>query len=290
MKKENKSLLLLNIAILITGLTTLFPKIIKLNAVELIFCRSLITVIALICIILISRIPLKIKSKKAFLIYLVLGLLLAAHWVSFFHSFQISTVAIAVTAFITHALITVFLEPLFFKTRIHITDIFLAFLVIAGVFLIVPEFTIQNKYTSGVAWGLLSGFLFSLRNIVQRKYSTASSSMLIMMYQTLFVVIFTFPFIHFRRVELFIEWMPHLIILGIFFTTLPHTLIVKSLLSLKAKTVGIIAALQPVYSIVFAYLILSEVPQFKTLVGGFLILSASLIESIKLNLKNNVTS
>jgi len=287
MKTENKNLLLLNIAILLTGLTTLFPKIIKLNAFELIFCRAVITVVVLICFLLISRTSFRIKNRKELFLFLILGFLMAAHWVTFFHSFQVSTVAIAVTAFITHALITVFLEPLFFKSRIYTLDIFLALLVIAGVLLIVPEFSLENKYSSGVAWGILSAFLFSLRNIVQRKYSSNSSSMVIMMYQTLFVVMFTFPFINFHRADVFFEWMPHLVVLGIFFTALPHTLIIKSLLSLKAKTVSIIAALQPVYAIVFAYFILSETPGLKTLIGGLLVITASVIESININKKNS---
>jgi len=290
MNQENKSLLQLNVAILITGLTTLFPRIIKLNAVELIFSRAVVTVVVLVCLLLISRTPLKIKNRKELFLFLILGFLMAAHWVTFFHSFQVSNVAIAVTAFITHVLITVFLEPLFFKSRIYLSDILLAFLVIAGVLLIVPEFSLGNKYSSGIAWGLLSAFLFSLRNIVQIKYSTNSSSMIIMMYQTLFVVMFTFPFINFRRADIFFEWMPHLVILGIFFTALPHTLIVKSLLSLKAKTVSIIAALQPVYAIIFAYFILSETPRLRTLIGGLLVLTASIIESIKINVKNSASS
>jgi len=81
----------------------------------------------------------------------------------------------------------------------------------------------------------------------------------------------------------------HLIILGIFLTVLPHTLIVKSLLSLKAKTVSIIAALQPVYAIIFAYFIFSEIPRLRNLIGGLLVISASVTGSPKI-IYGNVTN
>ncbi len=74
-----------------------------------------------------------------------------------------------------------------------------------------------------------------------------------------------------------------LIILGIFFTALPHSLFAYSLRSIKAKTVSIIASMQPLYATIFGIIILDEIPLLKTIIGGILIVSCAMYESFKLS-------
>ena len=60
---------------------------------------------------------------------------------------------------------------------------------------------------------------------------------------------------------------------------MPHTLFAFSLLNLKAKTVSLVACVQVVYATVFAALLLSELPQLSTVIGGLIVVSAAMYES-----------
>lgn len=101
MKPTNKGLLQLNFAVLLTGITTLFPKIILLPAVDIIFMRSLVSAVVLAVIILLTKKSIKLETSKEFYLLLIIGSIMAAHWVTFFQSIQVSSVAIAIIAFET---------------------------------------------------------------------------------------------------------------------------------------------------------------------------------------------
>ena len=62
-----------------------------------------------------------------------------------------------------------------------------------------------------------------------------------------------------------------LLVLGVLCTAVAHTLFIESLAVLRTQTASIISALEPVYGILLAALVLGEVPSFRTLVGGGLI-------------------
>ena len=68
-----------------------------------------------------------------------------------------------------------------------------------------------------------------------------------------------------------------LLALGILCTALAHTLFIGSLRRVSAHTASVVAALEPVYGIALAALLLGEVPSPRTLVGALLILGAALL-------------
>lgn len=64
-----------------------------------------------------------------------------------------------------------------------------------------------------------------------------------------------------------------------FCTGLAHSLFVASLKVLKARTTAVIFALEPVYGITIAWWLFNEQPTARMLVGGALIILASVITS-----------
>ena len=148
-----------------------------------------------------------------------------------------------------------------------------------GIYLLVPEFSINNQTTLGILWGVLSAFLFALRNIIQGHYFKGYTARHSLLYQTLVTFIVLLPFSSSVIPEVTLTQWGQLLVLGIFFTALPHTLFAFSLLNLKAKTVSLIACVQVVYATIFAALLLNEWPQMSTLVGGLIVVSAAMYES-----------
>jgi len=65
-----------------------------------------------------------------------------------------------------------------------------------------------------------------------------------------------------------------LILLGIVFTAGAHGLFTISLRSVPVTTVGITSGLEPVYGMLFAWLLLGEIPSLLMAIGGTLIIGA----------------
>ena len=62
--------------------------------------------------------------------------------------------------------------------------------------------------------------------------------------------------------------------LGTICTASAHALFIASLRHIKARLAGITTGLEPVYGIAFAFLLLGEVPETRTILGGIVILGA----------------
>ena len=72
-----------------------------------------------------------------------------------------------------------------------------------------------------------------------------------------------------------------LLLLGVFFTALPHFLMLSSLRALEAKTVLIVSSLMLPYSMIFGAVLLDEIPAPRTLIGCVLVLAAATIENLR---------
>lgn len=274
-----KGLFAVHSAVLIFGLTALFSKVIALTALEITLLRSVFAAGIIFVIFLWQKKSISLSSIKDYGIVTLLGTFLALHWVTYFHAMQVSSVAVGVIALYTFPVITVFIEPLFHGEQPHLKDIVSAFVVLFGIYLLVPEFSLSNETTQGILWGVLSALFFALRNVIQGHYFKGYSAKHSLFYQALVTVIVLLPFSYQVIPEVTnIQW-GQLIILGVFFTAVPHTLFAFSLLNLKAKTVSLVACVQVVYATIFAALLLGEWFEFTTVIGGLIVVSAAMYES-----------
>ena len=79
----------------------------------------------------------------------------------------------------------------------------------------------------------------------------------------------------------FANQYPYLLLLAILTTAIGHSLMVHSLKFFSASAATIISSIQPIFGIVLAFLFLGEIPNINTYIGGALILSTVVIESIR---------
>ena len=280
MKNHTEGLLSVHSAVLIFGLTALFSKFISLSAIEITLLRSIFAAAAITIYIKLLNESLSLHNKRDYWIVAVLGILLGTHWVTYFHAMQISSIAIGIISLYTYPVITVFLEPFFHGERPHIKDIISALFVLFGIYLLVPEFSINNETALGVFWGVLSAFLFAMRNIIHGRYLTGYPARHALFYQTIIVFIMLLPFAGASIPDVSQSQWLQLLILGVFFTALPHTLFAHSLLHLKAKTAGLVGCMQVVYGTAFAALFLAEMPEWRTIIGGLIVISAAAYETL----------
>jgi drug/metabolite transporter (DMT)-like permease len=280
MKSHTEGLMSVHAAVLIFGLTALFSKLISLSALDITLLRSIFAIAAIAIYIKYRKESLKLNNKHDYLIAALLGFFLATHWVTYFHAMQVSSIAIGIISLYTYPVITVFLEPLFHGERPHIKDIISAAVVLFGIYLLVPEFSIDNEMAVGVFWGVLSAFLFAMRNIIHGRYFKTYPARHALFYQTLAVIVLLTPFSAQIIPQVSqTQWL-QLAILGVFFTALPHTLFANSLLHLKAKTASLVACMQVVYGTLFAAVFLTEIPDWTTITGGLIVISAAAYETV----------
>jgi len=280
MKNHTEGLISVHSAVLIFGLTALFSKLITLTAVEITLLRSVFAILVIGIYIKLLKESLLLNKTRDYLIALILGLFLGTHWVTYFHAMQTSSIAIGIISLYTYPVITVFLEPFFHGGKPHIKDIISALMVLFGIYLLVPEFAIDNETAQGVFWGVLSAFLFAMRNIIHGRYFTSYPARHALFYQTIVVMIMLLPFSANVIPDVTNNQWLLLIVLGIFFTALPHTLFAHSLLHLKAKTAGLVGCMQVVYGTLFAALFLSEMPEWTTVLGGAIVVGTAAFETV----------
>ena len=206
------------------------------------------------------------------------------HWITFFHSMQVSTVAIGMLSLFTYPIITVLLEPFFNKIRVKTSDIVAGVVVLIGVLMMVKDDLHQfdSSVMQGVFWGVISAFLFSIRNLLQKYHHPAVSSDGLILHQVIAIALMLLVFVDYSEVASLEsgDWLM-LVLLGAVSTATAHSLLSYSLKHLPAKSVAMISCLQPLFATLFAWLLLNETPTQSIVLGGLIIVSVALYESIK---------
>ncbi|MCB0556391.1 MAG: EamA family transporter [Phaeodactylibacter sp.] len=267
----------IHIAVLLFGLAGLFGKWIALPSTIIVLGRVFFASFTLAFVLQLAGHSFRLARRPDYLYLSLLGILLALHWVTFFESIKVSTVAVGLLAYSTFPIFTVLLEPWFFREKFHGQSLVLAGITLMGVALIIPEWQLANDVTQGVLWGALSGASFALLSILNRRYVRSYSSLQIAFYQDLVAMLVLLPFLWWERPTIGMADWGLLVLLGVVFTAISHTLFINGLKSVPARTASIIASLEPVYGIIAAAFLLGEIPGWRVLLGGMAILSAAAV-------------
>mgnify|MGYP000909584063 FL=1 len=279
MKNHKLSLIKIHVAVLLFGITGLFGKFLNMPPQYIVLGRVFFASLSIGLYLIVSKSSVKLASIKDYIIVIVMGVLLALHWTAFFKSVQVSTVAIALLTFSAYPIFVTFIEPMMFKEKLKKIDIIFAFLMFVGVILIVPKFDLRNDLTIGVLWGMFACFTFSIMSLLNRKLAANYSGSLITFYEQVTASIVLMPVLFFHKPELTTFDWGLIILLGVVFTGLAHSLFIGGMKDVRAQTAGIIAGLESFYGIIFAVVILCEIPSIRELSGGLIILSTALLST-----------
>jgi drug/metabolite transporter (DMT)-like permease len=279
MNDQKQSLIYLHIAVFLFGGTALFSKLIALPALDITVYRTGIAAIVLFVLLSLQKKKITLANSKDYAIACLLGVVVGIHWVTYFASMQMAGVTVGIIAFFTYPVITVFIEPLFNKSRPKIKDMLTALVVVIGIFLLIPEVSLGNQVTLGIMMGIFSAFFFALRNILHRNYFSHYSGPHTMLYQTIVACLMLCWFIEVPTFTVSTNDWLLILLVGIIFTAIPHAFFASSLRHLSATTAGLISCLQPLYGSVLAFLLLQERPNMMTIIGGFLVVSAAIFET-----------
>ena len=155
------------------------------------------------------------------------------------------------------------------------------YLWMVGVFFIVPAFQMDNQITQGVLWGLLSAFTYAILSLMNRRFSSRYPATLVSLYEQGTATIVLIPMMFVLKPVITLADAGVLMMLGIIFTAVAHSLFISGLRTVKVRIAGILSGLEPVYGTLSAFLFLKEVPSFRECLGGVIILAAVFLSTLK---------
>ncbi len=270
-----RPLLSVHLAVLLFGLAGLFGKWIDLPPTWIVLGRTLFAAIFLRGMMHCRQEAILPPTLRDRWWMVVSGMLLAFHWVAFFASIQLSTIAIGLLTFSSFPVFTTLLEPLVGQGRLTGYNLLLACLTLTGVAWVVPPLDLSQGYTQGALWGLAAGLSFALLALINHPLSRRHPARRIALWQDATAALCLLPFVWGQPMTPNARDWGLLVGLGVLFTGVSHTLFIAGLRDLPARLASLIATLEPVYGVLAAMLLLGEVPTKQTLAGGLLIVGTA---------------
>ncbi|MEL0455590.1 DMT family transporter [Flavobacteriaceae bacterium SZ-1-7] len=282
MKDQHSThLIQLAIATLFISASGALGKFIDMPTPVVVWWRSILGAIFLLGFCVYKKFNLKIDSRQDALAIFSSGLLMGGHWLFYFYALKLSNVAIGMLSLFVFPIFTAFLEPLFIKVKFDPIYILLGIMVLIGMYILAPEFSLENTHFQGILFGLLSALCYAVRNIISKKLTNNYNATSIMLYQTSILTVILFPVLFFMDTSNIVSQYPYILLLALVVTALGHTLLVNSLKHFSVSTASIINSVQPIFGIIIAFIFLNEIPTANTYLGGSLILLTVVIESVR---------
>ncbi|WBX76711.1 DMT family transporter [Tenacibaculum ovolyticum] len=258
-------------------------KYIAMPSEVIIWFRSVFAMVFLYVFCRFKKVDLKIKSNKHIVPFIISGIFMAIHWITYFYALKRSNVAIGMLSLYTFPVMIAFLEPLFLKIKFNPMYILLGCMVLLGIYTLAPDFNLESSNVQGILFGLLSALCYSIRILILKQYVAKYDGGMLMFYQTLIITICLLPVLFFMDISGFESQFPYLLLLALLTTAIGHSLMVHSLQFFSVSTASIISSVQPIFGIILAFIFLNEIPTWNTFVGGSLILATVVIESVRSN-------
>ncbi|MFK8294905.1 DMT family transporter [Capnocytophaga canimorsus] len=278
----NSYLARLHFIIFLWGFTAILGKIITLEASALVWYRMLLTSsILLVFVFFFQKETIKIP-KKLFFKLLGVGFLMALHWLFFFQSIKVSNVSIALSCISTTTLFTAITEPIVYKRRLDWLEIIIGIVIVLGMILI---FKTEIQYKEGIFYGILCALLASIFSVFNGKLHGSTTSGNIIFYEIFggFLVLsgyfgLTGELLNFMQISWVDFWW--VLLLAGLFTAYPMFESIRLMKHISPFTLVLAVNLEPIYGVVFAYLIFGESEHMSPI---FYMASAVMLAAIFLN-------
>ena len=267
---RRNALLLLHFTIFIWGFTGILGKLIQQPTLHLVIVRTIIGVLGLVAVALWRRTSLSPRTPEL-RHYLLTGVLITVHWITFYGAIKISSASIAAACLSTSTVFTALMEPFWFKRKIRMYELVLGLVVIAALVLI---FGIETKFRTGIIVGTISAFLSAWFNIINGVLVKRDNALRIGFYELLSVVILLGGYLIITNDLPLPLWkMPgsdvvYLLLLGLVCTTFAFIAGIAVMKQLSPFTVILAVNLEPVYTIIIALLIWGDSERLQT--GSYL--------------------
>ncbi len=257
---RRNALLLLHFTVLIWGFTGILGRLIDQSAEQVVYMRTVIGIFGLVLAGWWMRFPV-LPNRRDVHHHLLTGVVIAAHWWTFFHAIKISTVSIAVACLAVSSIFTALLEPIWTKGRVQVWQLVLGAVSVAALLLI---FGLETGYRMGIVVATMSALLSAWFTVVNGQLVKRDHSGRIGLYELLgaAMVVGIWMAVEGKLPpplwELPTDQILWHLILGLICTAFAFVAGIAVMRQLSAFTVSLTVNLEPVYSIVLALIIWGE--------------------------------
>lgn len=288
-----KSTLHFHFIVFIFGFTAILGKLISIDAVSLVWYRMVLATAVVALFMAVRRISFALSTKQLY-IMLICGVLIALHWVFFFHAVKVSNVSVTLSVMSAGALVTALVEPIFYKRSFVWYEIVLGLIVVVALGLIMQT---EYHYIEGMMFAFIAILLSVAFTLINGKAIHKSDARVMSVYQlgagAVCMSIILFMQGKFT-VELFsisktdILWISILVIVC---TAYAFVVSIAVMRHLTPFSLMLAINMEPVYGILFGILIFGsdEKMGFTFYIGTLLILLSVLTNGF-LKLKKKMSS
>ena len=287
-----QSLFAIHVVAILFGATGIFGALITADALMITWGRALFAVFTLIAL---SRLFSKEHTQSPSTFgswrghpgaFLFSGAMLAVHWVTFFFAVKVGGVAVATLGFASFPAFITLIEALLLREKVGRAEWLRLLMVSLGLVLITPSFEWADRGTEGLVWGVLSGAAFGVLAVLNRRKLSHINAFQVAGIQNAFVFIFLLPWVASSLGQVSVSDWLLIAALGMVCTGLAHVLFVSSLRQLPARTAGLVVASEPLYAILFAWLLFEQVPSGRMLLGAAVMMVAIFSASLAVRQQN----
>ncbi len=251
----------LHLIILMWGFTGILGKLIHLDAIIIVWYRVIIAATFLALYFLWKGKSFSFPKKHAWKVILV-GIMVAGHWMSFYYSIQLSTASLGILCLSTTTLHVTWLEPLVMKRKFSWLEFLFGICVIFGIYFVASDFSAQER--NALYFGLFSALMAAFFSVFNGRIAQDVESAHITLYELITGIIFisivllstgklTVPML-----KMTISDGLWLLFLGVICTSFAFLMTIEIVKKLGAFTVSLSINLEPVYTIILAIFILKE--------------------------------
>ncbi|MDI6716060.1 MAG: DMT family transporter [Actinomycetota bacterium] len=266
-------------AAIIWGTLAIFVRLIDLPVLVMVFYRVFFAAVSTLIYMASRREIEKLAVGRNAYLLILMGALLALNWASFFFSIRSTSIANAVLVTYTAPVFIAVLAPLVLKERLERVSIITLIIAVAGIFLIASPSVagLSMRDIAGIGWAAISAVTYAILVIIAKPLTERISVLAMVFFEELTCAIVLSPALFFFGASISASVLFILFIMGAVHTALAAALYLSGLRRVKAQQAAIFTYLDPASAIIFAAVILGEVPRLTTIFGGFLIVASGII-------------
>lgn len=283
----SRSYLTVHFLVLIWGFTAVLGKLIEIPSVEVVFYRTLISALVLFVWLRTKVQCANLGLMRSGRLLIGTGVIVAAHWILFFLSAEISNVSVCLAGLATCPLWTALVEPIYYKRKVKVFDVSLSLMALMGMLII---FKVEFQYWLGLVLGITSALLASIFTIINAEFVKKGYNHFVVTFYEMvgaFLVIVVFlPFYHsiqgsINLVPSLTDWV-WIFILSVLCTVYAYSISVKLMKKISPFVMNLAFNLEPVYGIILALLIFGDKEEMSSgfYLGSSFILGAVLLYPI----------
>ncbi len=266
-------------AISIFSFVPIVVKLTSANAFTIGLFRLMLAAFLLSCFWR-KRIDFFAFQKKSFWKLLLIGFCFFAHWLTYTFSVKVSGPSFTVMGMATYGVQLIFYGAVFLNNSVNKKNIFCLILILTGVALVIPDWSLGNNTTFGLVLALISAsFYAAIPILLQKAHEFNQETRVFFQFSVALVgYLLLSPLSDFRSLLLH-DWMA-LLFLGVLGTFVAHTLWSGLVSTLPTTTTGISYYLITPSAMFISYFVFKEELTFWQVIGALTILMSALVNHL----------